>query len=337
MRVLMATSKQSKLSISTPPAVGELILAVDGGGTKTRCTLAEVGPLGKWRVLGTGNAGASNPRVVGVDAAAAAISEAVQIAKAEAGLDSFPCHRGLFAIAGTLHLPIRQALSERLAQLELADHEDVMPDLLPLIMDDTKNEVVALVSGTGSVGVGRDLQGNVAIAGGWGPWLGDDGSGFSLGRQALRQTLRALESGTPLSPMQVAICDELEAENAIAIKTRLAEANDQRELLARVAPVVLSTAMQNEPDAQAIVAHGAEELASLVQSVQSRLRLKQNPMRIVVSGGIFQAGGYLRDALQKSLEQKGITPKFTPIDDPTTPILKMLVRGMTSDDYQILP
>jgi N-acetylglucosamine kinase-like BadF-type ATPase len=50
-----------------------------------------------------------------------------------------------------------------------------------------------LIAGTGSIVVGRDQNLSFFRVGGWGPHFGDEGSGFWIGREAVRTALRALD------------------------------------------------------------------------------------------------------------------------------------------------
>jgi len=56
---------------------------------------------------------------------------------------------------------------------------------------------VLLISGTGSIVIGRDRGGSMFRVGGWGPHFGDDGSGFWIGREAVRAALRDLDMHAP--------------------------------------------------------------------------------------------------------------------------------------------
>jgi N-acetylglucosamine kinase-like BadF-type ATPase len=58
---------------------------------------------------------------------------------------------------------------------------------------------VLLIAGTGSSAYSVDSRGKIRRAGGWGPLLGDDGSAFWLGRQALRDP--KLRSRLRLNPL----------------------------------------------------------------------------------------------------------------------------------------
>ena len=52
---------------------------------------------------------------------------------------------------------------------------------------------VVIISGTGSIAYGRNAAGEAARSGGWGYVLGDEGSGYWIGRAALRAVLRAAD------------------------------------------------------------------------------------------------------------------------------------------------
>jgi N-acetylglucosamine kinase-like BadF-type ATPase len=57
---------------------------------------------------------------------------------------------------------------------------------------------VLLIAGTGSIAIGRQPDGTMIRAGGWGPHFGDEGGGFWIGREAVRISLRSLDSGSDL-------------------------------------------------------------------------------------------------------------------------------------------
>jgi len=55
---------------------------------------------------------------------------------------------------------------------------------------------ILLIAGTGSIVIGRDKNRTMFRAGGWGPHFGDEGSGFWIGREAIRVALRSLDTQT---------------------------------------------------------------------------------------------------------------------------------------------
>ncbi|QDU75620.1 BadF/BadG/BcrA/BcrD ATPase family protein [Bremerella volcania] len=316
---------------------GELVLAVDSGGTKTSCTLARIGADRQWTILGTGGSSAGNPRAVGLEASVKAICQSVKSATAEAGLDSFPCHRAVFAVAGTLHEPIRRDLCRRLTEMELAEECFVVPDLIPLVVGCGSSISIGLIAGTGSVAIGRDSSGNYAVSGGWGPLLGDDGSGFAIGRAALRVTLSSLESGKKNSGLVQQVCVALGARSSQEIKTMIAGTSDLRELVASLAPIVLSVANHADPLCVAITKRAAADLAEIIQSLQARMKIPPDGMNIALSGGVLQADSPVTHQLAKELSTRGFQAKLDRIDDPVLPILNMLAQPELPRRLEILP
>lgn len=316
---------------------GELVLAVDSGGTKTSCTLARLGGKDRWTILGKGCATSGNPRANGIAASARAISDSVKLAKAEAGLDSFPCHRGLFAVAGTLHEPIRKDLNHCLMELELAEECFVVPDLIPPVVGCSPTVSMALIAGTGAVAVGCDSLGRLAIAGGWGHLLGDGGSGFALGRAAIRATLSTLESGETPRGMVDQVCQTMGAYSSLEMKAVFADATDLRELAASLAPIVLSPKYENDSLCVSIIVKAASDLAELIQSLKLRLQIQGDTMSIALSGGILRADSPLTCQLAKELGTRGFQAEFHRIDDPSLPILNMLADPEMPTQYEILP
>ena len=66
---------------------------------------------------------------------------------------------------------------------------------------------VVIVAGTGSIAYGRNARGEAARAGGWGYVLGDEGSGYWIGRLALRAVVRQADgrgAATALTPRMLA-------------------------------------------------------------------------------------------------------------------------------------
>lgn len=316
---------------------GELVLAVDSGGTKTSCVLARIGADKQCTILGTGRSSAGNPRAVGLEASAYAISESVESARAEAGLDSFPCHRALFAVAGTLQESIRDELRRLLSDMDLAEECFVVPDLIPLIAGSEPAVSIGLIAGTGSVAIGRGTQGRYAVAGGWGPLLGDDGSGFAIGRAALRATLRSFECGEMESGLIGQVCQAINATTLGDIKAKIADADDLRKLVASLAPIVLSESNATDPLCVAIVSQAAADLAEMVLSLKARLQIPADGMEIAISGGVLKRNSPLTEQLARELVAQGIEAKLKRVDDPTLPILKMLSQPNLPSRFEILP
>jgi N-acetylglucosamine kinase-like BadF-type ATPase len=113
---------------------------------------------------------------------------------------------------------------------------------------------VLVLSGTGSIVVGRDARSRWSRAGGLGPLVGDEGSGFWLGREWLRAAAR---DGRLLSTL------------------RAVHAADPVKTIAALAPHVIALARRGDPRALRIVREGQRHLAARALEVARALRLPQ--------------------------------------------------------------
>ena len=64
---------------------------------------------------------------------------------------------------------------------------------------------VALVAGTGSVCLGRTREGRTVRVGGWGPILGDEGSGYQIAVSALRRVTQTADGRAHASALLAAV------------------------------------------------------------------------------------------------------------------------------------
>ena len=129
----------------------------------------------------------------------------------------------------------------------------VMPDAQAAALGALDGQPGVLVlSGTGSIVVGHDGRGRWLRAGGFGPLLGDEGSGFWLGREWVRATTR---SG-----------DFEKIRN-------LAHAAQPVAAVAALAPTVLARARRGDAIASRVVREGQQRLAACAIDLARRLRL----------------------------------------------------------------
>ncbi|OAA70757.1 N-acetylmuramic acid 6-phosphate etherase [Akanthomyces lecanii RCEF 1005] len=317
-----------------------IVLCVDAGGTSCKATV-----LSKDGAVGTGIGGPCNITSNGLDACLSTISKAIQQAT-----DSCPATKGrrfssiAFAaawagIAGydrpALQPLIDSGLS-KLLNLKVGVGLDVTADidLLPIASASEENveSAIVLVAGTGSVSMsfrkenGRFIR--TSRAGGWGYLLGDDGSGYGIGREALRLALRASDMSRmrkaagapsqPLPPLADAILNHFkerfpEAESDDLLSTIMVPSSapqqpedavmDRTSRIAGVAKTVLALAGVNE-DAERIISAGADSLAELVTLLASSQGIEPSKASLVLAGGLMQDEGY-RKRVVGSVEKAG--------------------------------
>jgi N-acetylglucosamine kinase-like BadF-type ATPase len=146
---------------------------------------------------------------------------------------------------------------------------------------------VLILAGTGSIVIGRDRAGRWARAGGFGPLLGDEGSGFWLGRAWLRATTQ----GEDFLPAR-----------------RLIQSRDPVRGIAALAPSVIARARRGDRRARTIVAEAQRHLAAQAVDVVRRLRLRA-PVTVSWAGSVLDDAWY-RAGVARALAREGVRARW---------------------------
>lgn len=169
---------------------------------------------------------------------------------------------------------------------------------------------IILMAGTGAIAVGSTEE-NYVITGGWGVNIGDDGSGYDIGLQAIRMTLRALDKREALSPLAKFLSGwetplPATADPAVfkdrrdRIRERLSPFDRQH--IASLTKTVADFAEKGDGSALEIFQYAGERLADLVLSTARKLEEK-TPV-VVVTGGLIHIrkfwAPYFEDAICRS-------------------------------------
>lgn len=275
----------------------ELVLGVDGGGTKTHAIISDA----RQRVLGEGTSGPSNPLRVGIGNAATAIREAVDHACAEANVQRADIVAAEIGLAGVRRGDLRLRMRETLTGLGIHSIEVVTDADIALFGATDGAPGLVIIAGTGSVCCGINAQGKRVYAGGWGPLAGDEGGGSWIARRALQAVARAYDGRSPetiladaaLSYFNVATTDDL----LIAIYSP-GVTNDR---IAGFGKCVTEAAKKGDEVAREIVIAAGHELGIAAAAVIRKLRMGRERFQIGYVGGVFAAGDLLLDPLRQEV------------------------------------
>jgi N-acetylglucosamine kinase-like BadF-type ATPase len=260
-------------------------------------------------VLGRGEGGPSNPTAVGFDEATEQIRRAIRSALAAAGqADGAGIARAVLGIAGTSRPEVRARLAALLAErLELPIQQlRLVTDVALILPAAGRREGVALVAGTGSAAYGVAADGRTALVGGWGYLLGDEGSAFDVGREALRAVLRADDERGPSTALRELLSRELAIGQPRDLIRVIYQADSPRNAVAGLAPLVVAAAGEGDPVARQILARAGRDLGQLVRAAARRLGLKPG-FAVVGTGGAFGAGELLVAPVRVELARAGTT------------------------------
>ena len=153
---------------------------------------------------------------------------------------------------------------------------------------------VIIITGTGSIVLARAEDGALLRAGGWGYLLGDDGSGFTLGRRGLR-SVAAYYDGGP----ETQLCKRVAETFGIDSSEDLIQSVYSEKLsIAAVAPLVIAAATDGDEVSEAIVRDVIQALTTQVSWLIKRADSIDH--QVALLGGLTNET-YYRDRLSKAL------------------------------------
>lgn len=156
-----------------------------------------------------------------------------------------------------------------------------------------------LYAGTGSILVYRETNGKLNRIGGWGYLLGDEGAGYWIGREAIRETLRAMEEGRR-SSLSDLIMEASGGDSWDKIKRFVYSTS--RENIASLAKPVLQVAESGSEEAKQVVVRAGLELSGLIKRAQKVLDEDSYP--IAFSGGIATDSSILKAVIEREVGQE---------------------------------
>ncbi len=267
------------------------LIAVDAGGTSTRAVVVD--PAG--HCLGYAVAGSGNPIAVGPETAAASVAESATEALRRAGVPVTRIRQVVLAMAGAGSSAISREVRDRLTGLDAPVVFE--SDLLATFFSGTHLPAgYAVIAGTGAGAIRVEDGRQVAVADGLGWLLGDEGSGFWIGRRVVRAALADLDGRGPATALTPLLLARLgvpvpaaagDREPIIAILRALYAAPPVR--LADHARLVFE--VDGDDTADGILDEAAAALARTLDAVRSPT--VSGP--VVLGGGILGRGGRIAD------------------------------------------
>jgi N-acetylglucosamine kinase-like BadF-type ATPase len=179
---------------------------------------------------------------------------------------------------------------------------------------------VLVLAGTGSHVAGRAANGKIVTAGGWGPAMADQGSGYFIGREGLRRGFLAIDQQRPTRLLEAAKAHWKITDIGGLIE--YANANPAPDY-SQLAPLVVRCAEQGDEVAREVLVQGGKELAYLAGLVIERVRTMEAgtelvPPPVAVAGSILEHVSQVRQAMEDALRKQypGIEVLETPADPP---------------------
>jgi glucosamine kinase len=267
------------------------VLGLDIGGSKTRGMVWSGG-----QVVADASAGSANVQNVSVADARKHLAELF------AAL-GHPAAKVVFAGAGGVDTDDdAAALSALIAPFVPGARITVVHDTRLLLAAGGASTGVAVIAGTGSAAWGANDAGDEARAGGWGYLLGDEGSGYWLGREAVRHSLHQMDLGAEPDLLTRGLLDYCKLSRPGELIGHF-HAGTTRRYWAAASPVIFAAAAQGHAEALRMVDRAGADLADMAHQVATQLGV---PGPVVLGSGLGSNVPALQEAFRKHLAAKGL-------------------------------
>lgn len=277
---------------------GPYIIGIDGGGSKIRAvvTQADLSPCAE--VLGK----AANPTSIGYEAAAQIIQGIICQLMEQAQIQPDEIGAVGVGIAGASHTHSATWLRQIISEIIPTAHLELSSDLeIALVGAHGQKHGILLLAGTGSAALGVNSLGTSIQLGGWGYQLGDEGSGYWLGLQAIRHAVRTFDGYyCAQTTLDHSVLDALNLQSTRELIPWLYHSGQSRTSeIASLAPLVLEAAEAGEPAGLRIIAQGVDALSEMTRVLQRRLAEPELP--IAFAGGLLTHDNPLSRGVYKRL------------------------------------
>lgn len=313
------------------------LLAIDGGGTK--CLVVFMDAMGN--TLGQGKAGSCNYQGIGRDAVVLELISGIQEAIVDLGKGAgvsvndseIEIECAVFGLAGLDTAYDRQIImgmvQEVLEHLHIqVKHLVVENDGFAALLGATAGQPgILVIAGTGSIVFGINERGETSRAGGWGHRVGDEGSGYWIGKQAVKAILKAHDGRGEATRLGEWIFPHLGMSDAEDLFNWVYSSDYSVEKLGELSRLVSLASSAGDQEAVNILTDAGHELFLGVRAVIKQLQLMEKPFTMILQGGVLQNENLVGDILIRKLKE--LTPLAQLDTAKKDPIYGVMAMGLS--------
>ena len=279
------------------------VLGIDAGGTKTVCLLAD----DAGHIVAEGRGPGANFHTAGDLDLERVLRQVIDQAIGDRRIVPAAVCIG---IAGVDREPEACRVRDILRRIGCRSPVVVVNDaLIALVAGAGDTPGIVIIAGTGSIAYGRNARGIAARSGGWGHIIGDEGSGYWIGREALSAVVRAVDGRGPSTRLTATCSNISPSRTSPGCRAIVYDRDLPRLSVAALGPIVERASALGDPVARQILERAADELTLAAGSVAAKLEMLGDDFVFVLAGGAFRGVTSLADALVRRLV--AVAPRST--------------------------
>jgi N-acetylglucosamine kinase-like BadF-type ATPase len=290
------------------------VLGLDGGGTKTVAVLVE--DTGK--ILARAQGESSNFQVIGGEKLGQVIRDLATESLLQAGLQEGALHHLYAGLAGAGRPADREAIHRVITEQKVAAAVTVDTDASAALAGAfAGGPGIIVISGTGAICFGKSSANVVYRCGGWGYLLGDEGSGYYIGQQAIIAALKDLDGRGQTTSLRRVIESKYDLASIDLIISQIYSGKIDRTEIAGLTPAVFAEYEKGDQVSRNIIEMAGLEIGKIVAAVSGKMGLQGQAAEVALIGSVFKQRHILvpfmeKEALNVVKKVDFIDPRFEP-------------------------
>lgn len=294
----------------------EYVLGIDGGGTKTRAALADMSGV----VIAQATVGPTNPNAVSKQLLKTTLQTLFHSLENQTGKQADTFTNIFAGIAGTgnkhNHRLVKNVMHELVPQ---NTDIEVEPDPINALYSGTYGKPgIVQISGTGSITYGINSQLQHDRVGGWGYLLGDEGSGYDIGRQGIAAALKSYDGTEKSTTLLANLFTFFNVSEPQELMNKIYASATPKNEIAAFAKIVLHAYKQQDSVAEEIIANVVKGLVASIETLYRKHFQVNEKVEVVLCGGVFNDQEILPRLIMKRLQKihldlPVIIPKMPPV------------------------
>ena len=271
---------------------------IDGGGTKTKCVCVNE----KLKIISQAETGSTNPHTIGFDQSAENLINLINQSCLKANIKVIDSV--VIGIAGGGRAEHADKLFKSI--IDLAGSTTVLWKRLKILSDAeialegafSGRTGFILIVGTGSIIFGKNKSGNIIRAGGFGKVIGDEGSGYSIGRKGLNAVAREFDGRGKKTLLTQILNKKYKIANQHNLITKVYSGEFD---IAGVAESVIKAAEENDLVCNKILQTEIEELLFHIKTITRKTDEKK--INLCLGGGLLLSKNLYSVLLKKKIKE----------------------------------
>jgi N-acetylglucosamine kinase-like BadF-type ATPase len=276
------------------------LIGIDGGGTKTDCAIADLSGKIIYQAVGK----PSNFLIIGVEETVANLFAAIEECLFELKGDFSDVKQIVVGVAGAGRKDDAELLE--MSFKDYADNEGIHFKGIRVVSDAQvalegafpDSAGCILIAGTGSILFGKDDKGNIHRVGGFGRLIGDEGSGYCIGRKALNVVSKEIDGRGEKTIITEMVNDKID----FGVSDKLVNKVYKEKLdVASIAKIVIEAAEKGDIAANTILSVETDELVLHLKSILNKIATKK--LNVSFSGSLIDNKNFYSDLLKKKIKE----------------------------------